>query len=84
MPVPLPADFLAMQTGIENKPYPANTRQATGPVGGTNTNVTVINFTDKIMVTIIQNGRLAQWVLLSIENLFNSLALTYKASCAAS
>ncbi|KAL9624759.1 MAG: hypothetical protein Q9160_001113 [Pyrenula sp. 1 TL-2023] len=61
MPIPLPEDFLAMQTGIDKTPYPATTKQASGTVRGTLTTVTSIGFTDKILLTIVQNGRLAQW-----------------------
>lgn len=42
--------------------YPAVTKQAAGSVDGVLTNVTSIMFADKIMVTITQGGRLAQWV----------------------
>lgn len=43
-------------------PYPATTKQAAGLVNGVPTEVTTISFADKIMVTITQDGRLAQWV----------------------
>jgi proteasome assembly chaperone 3 len=43
-------------------PYPAQTRQAVGEINGIVTNVTSISFSDRIMVTITQAGRLAQWV----------------------
>ena len=42
--------------------YPARTKHAAGIVDGQLTDVTILFFTDKIMVTIIQDGRLAQWV----------------------
>lgn len=42
--------------------YPATTRQAAGVVDGIPTEVTSVMFADKIMVTITQEGRLAQWV----------------------
>ena len=42
--------------------YPVKTRQNAGLVGGTLTDVTVFSFSDKIMITITQEGRLAQWV----------------------
>lgn len=42
--------------------YPATTKQAAGLVDGIPTDVTSILFADKIMVTISQGGRLAQWV----------------------
>ena len=42
--------------------YPAITKQAFGTVNGVRTDVTSVEFADKIMVTITQGGRLAQWV----------------------
>lgn len=42
--------------------YPAVTKQTAGLVDGTLTHVTSMLFADKIMVTITQGGRLAQWV----------------------
>ena len=43
-------------------PYPAKTKQAAGLVNGVLTDVMSMFFADKIMVTITQEGRLAQWV----------------------
>lgn len=45
-----------------NLPFPATTKQASGEVGGVLTDVMAVTFSDKILVTITQNGRLAQWV----------------------
>lgn len=42
--------------------YPAVTKQAAGLVDGINTEITTMSFSDKIMITITQNGGLAQWV----------------------
>ena len=42
--------------------YPAITKQSSGKIEGVLTDVTSIMFSDKIMVTVSQNGRLAQWV----------------------
>ena len=42
--------------------YPAITKQAAAVVDGIPTEVTSMIFADKIMVTITQEGRLAQWV----------------------
>ncbi|MCJ1340268.1 hypothetical protein MMC09_005562 [Bachmanniomyces sp. S44760] len=42
--------------------YPATTHHATGVVDSVMTNVMVTKFTDRIMVQVIQHGRLAQWV----------------------
>lgn len=46
-------------------PYPITTKQAAGLVDGIHTEVRTSYFSDKIMVTITQNGSLAQWVCLS-------------------
>jgi proteasome assembly chaperone 3 len=43
-------------------PFAAPTRQAAATINGTKTDVMSISFADKIMITITQNGRLAQWV----------------------
>lgn len=45
-----------------NLPYPAQTKQTAGLVDGIPTDVMIVSFGDKIMVTATQAGRLAQWV----------------------
>merc|ERR1712098_291820 len=45
-----------------NLPFPAPSKQAAGEINGTKTDVSSISFSDKIMITVTQNGRLAQWV----------------------
>lgn len=47
---------------LETSNYPAITKQAAGRVDGLPTDVMSLVFADKIMVTITQDGRLAQWV----------------------
>jgi len=42
--------------------FPAVSKEAAGPVNGVPTEFTSMTFSDKIMVTISQGGRLAQWV----------------------
>ena len=44
-------------------PYPAQTKQIAGEIHGVATDVTSVSFSDRIMVTITQAGRLAQWVI---------------------
>ena len=44
--------------------FPANFKQAASMIGGILTDVTSTTFSDKIMITITQDGRLAHWVLL--------------------
>ena len=56
------ADLSNMDTEL-NLPYPAQTKQTAGEVDGVPTDVMVISFSDKIMVTVVQAGRLAQWVI---------------------
>jgi proteasome assembly chaperone 3 len=43
-------------------PFPARTKIASGAVNGIETTVTSIYFTDKILITITQSGRLTHWV----------------------
>ncbi|KAJ4389344.1 hypothetical protein N0V93_006811 [Gnomoniopsis smithogilvyi] len=49
-------------TEVNKEPFPAPSRQANGEVNGIPTEVSCINFADKIVVTVSQDGRLAQWV----------------------
>ena len=60
MPVPIAPD-LSQIPNIQAT-YPAITKQSAGMIDGVLTDITSISFSDKIMVTVIQNGRLAQWV----------------------
>jgi proteasome assembly chaperone 3 len=48
--------------GIEPSPFPAKTKEVAGLVNGTPTDLTSTYFADKILITISQGGRLAQWV----------------------
>lgn len=58
-------DILKLSLASAHKePYPANTKNVAGKVGGVDTNLASIYFGDKIMITISQAGRLAQWVRL--------------------
>lgn len=52
---------MGIRSGLDS-PYPARTRQAAREVNGVKTDVTSISFSDRIMITITQQGRLAQWV----------------------
>lgn len=65
------SEIAAQLPGAGNLPFPAKTRQASGQVGGVLTDVMSIQFADRILVTIIQNGRLAQWVGDHIYNLIS-------------
>ena len=49
-------------TQVLQSPYPASTKRAAGKVDGVDTDVMVVGFADKIVITISQQGRLAQWV----------------------
>jgi proteasome assembly chaperone 3 len=53
---------LGLDGGVEQSPFPAATKQAAGLVNGVETDLTSMNFSDKILITIVQGGRLAQWV----------------------
>lgn len=60
MPLPMAPD--SPQVLSISPSYPAITKQAAGTVNGIQTNITSTAFSDKIMITITQGGRLAQWI----------------------
>jgi proteasome assembly chaperone 3 len=43
-------------------PYPARTKTASLAIKSIETTATMVNFADKILITVTQNGRLAHWV----------------------
>lgn len=47
---------------IKEEAFPAPSKQANGLIDGVETEAMVMNFSDKIMVTLSQEGRLSQWV----------------------
>ncbi|KAL8895555.1 MAG: hypothetical protein Q9207_008123 [Kuettlingeria erythrocarpa] len=47
--------------------YPAPTKQAAGHIDGILTDVTCTSFSDKILITITQAGRLAQWIHVPLD-----------------
>jgi proteasome assembly chaperone 3 len=55
--------------GSLDLPFPAATKQMAGIVEGVKTDVMVMNFSDKIMLTISQEGRLSHWVCLNALSL---------------
>lgn len=48
--------------GVREEQFPARTKQETGTVNGVTTEATSMFFSDKIVVTLSQQGRLSQWV----------------------
>jgi hypothetical protein len=53
---------LKMDGDINTEPFPAPFKRVTGTVNGLPTEVELMSFADKIMITVSQGGRLAQWV----------------------
>jgi proteasome assembly chaperone 3 len=49
---------------VVKDPFPARTKTASGSVNSIPTEVMSMSFADKILITISQQGRLAQWVRL--------------------
>ncbi|KAM7219932.1 hypothetical protein V8F06_004618 [Rhypophila decipiens] len=47
---------------VRQEPFPAPSKHTTGEVNGVPTEITSTSFSDKIMITISQGGRLAQWL----------------------
>ena len=50
--------------GLAEEPFPVRSREAAGSVNGIPTEVTLLDFADKILLTIAQEGSLSQWVSL--------------------
>ncbi|EOD44702.1 putative an15g01155 proteasome assembly chaperone 3 protein [Neofusicoccum parvum] len=53
---------------VNPEAFPTSTRTAAGDVDGIHTDVMVLRFADKIMVTISQGGRLAHWVHVPLDH----------------
>ncbi|KAL4776094.1 hypothetical protein BDW60DRAFT_106717 [Aspergillus nidulans var. acristatus] len=49
-------------------PFPAATKRVSGNINGIHTDVMTIKFSDKIMITISQKGRLSHWLHVPLEN----------------
>ncbi|KAI5282227.1 hypothetical protein KEM54_002886 [Ascosphaera aggregata] len=50
------------------QPYPATTRVADGIINGVSTTAMCLEFADRILLTISQNGKLGQWFTVPLEN----------------
>lgn len=57
----IPTLAITMDAVLES-PFPAATKQAARIIDGIPTDCTVVSFADKIIITLTQDGRLAQWV----------------------
>ncbi|KAF2878498.1 hypothetical protein BDV95DRAFT_480462 [Massariosphaeria phaeospora] len=57
----------AKEYTVKPSPFPATTKTATAIIKGAETTATTVYFTDKIMVTVTQNGRLAHWVHVPLD-----------------
>ncbi|KAJ5719753.1 hypothetical protein N7493_007331 [Penicillium malachiteum] len=57
-----------LHDSLSNLPFPAGKKQTAGLVDGVKTDVMVMSFSDKIMVTISQEGRLAHWLHVPLGN----------------
>ncbi|KAI1375259.1 hypothetical protein F4677DRAFT_145136 [Hypoxylon crocopeplum] len=47
---------------VVEEPFPALSKSATGPIDGLSTEASVLHFSDKILLTLTQEGRLSQWI----------------------
>lgn len=56
---------------VREEAFPAPTRQGKGQVNGVPTEVSCTDFSDKILITISQDGRLAQWVSIRMKVLYD-------------
>ncbi|OJJ38441.1 hypothetical protein ASPWEDRAFT_24373 [Aspergillus wentii DTO 134E9] len=62
-----PFDLNQLQEPL-NLPFPAATKQVAGMVNGVQTDVMTMNFSDRILITISQKGRLAHWLHVPLAN----------------
>lgn len=53
--------------GPSDSRYPATTKRAAGYIKDVPTDAMVVGFADKLLITVTQAGRLAQWVLSSTD-----------------
>ncbi|KAI1332080.1 hypothetical protein F5Y16DRAFT_394781 [Xylariaceae sp. FL0255] len=47
---------------VIDEPFPATSNKATGTIDGVSTEATALFFSDKILLTLCQEGRLSQWI----------------------
>ncbi|KAF2397199.1 hypothetical protein EJ06DRAFT_533378 [Trichodelitschia bisporula] len=58
---------MSSQDALMPSPFPAQSKTANKTVASIPTTATAIFFTDKILITISQGGRLAQWVHVPLD-----------------
>lgn len=58
---------------VVEQPFPAQSKSTIGPIDDIPTEASVLYFSDKILVTLSQEGRLSQWVTLHIITKLKSL-----------
>ncbi|RDL35271.1 Uncharacterized protein BP5553_07202 [Venustampulla echinocandica] len=73
MTSPIPALSKGINTmeiggGVVPSPFPAATKHVAGLVNGVQTDLTSIYFADKILITVSQGGRLAQWIQVPLSS----------------
>jgi proteasome assembly chaperone 3 len=54
--------FMMDGGSVRAEPFPASSKKTVGTVNGVSTEIETLSFADKIMITVSQGGRLAQWV----------------------
>ncbi|KAG0137448.1 hypothetical protein HOY82DRAFT_547493 [Tuber indicum] len=64
---------------VLKSPFPASTKRATSVIDGISTESTVVYFADKIMITLSQDGRLAQWFHVPLDTNNSALIGTQSA-----
>ncbi|KAI9718882.1 MAG: hypothetical protein M1812_003766 [Candelaria pacifica] len=67
MPAPISVPREPHESEVVSVPFPARTKQVAGIIKGIKTDVMSIAFADKIMITITQGGRLAQWIHVPLD-----------------
>ncbi|KAK6584642.1 hypothetical protein PZA11_002866 [Diplocarpon coronariae] len=59
---------MGINGGVQVSPFPAATKHASGLVNGRETDILSVYFSDKILITVSQEGRLSQWIQVPLSS----------------
>ncbi|KAH4178321.1 hypothetical protein HBH43_043320 [Parastagonospora nodorum] len=64
---------------VSHTSYPARTKTSSATIKGLRTVATAVNFADKILITVTQDGRLAHWVHVPLDIAATEASMTSNA-----
>ncbi|CAO2648347.1 Nn.00g076140.m01.CDS01 [Neocucurbitaria sp. VM-36] len=71
------ATTTANDYSVTAAPYPARTKTASSTIKDIRTTATIVNFADKILITVTQHGRLAHWVHVPLDIAATDASMSY-------